>query len=86
MNNKSLAEYLIDAFRWRLDYYDIDATELGYDIANDLERHGYCLDPYSDFAKALACPVNKRYEKYCSCTGCDSYEFCTLLRKEGYIK
>jgi hypothetical protein len=86
MNNKLLADYLIDAFRWRLDYYDINVTELGHDIALDLERNGYCTDPYLDFDKALMCPINKRREKYCGCTSCNSYEFCTMLRREGYIK
>ena len=55
------------------------------DLAHQLISKGYCNKPYSEFERALCCPVNKRREKYCGCTLCTSHGFCTVLRKEGYV-
>lgn len=55
-------------------------------LAERLENKGYCSEPYWEYEKALMCPINKRGEKYCGCTQCNSYRFCTLMRREGYIK
>jgi hypothetical protein len=54
-------------------------------LAYGLKNNGYCSEPYTDFERALICPINKRREKYCGCTHCASHEFCMLLRKEGYV-
>ena len=85
INDKKLAEYLREFFAWRLDTYEVNTDALGDDLADALERYGYCTDPYFDFDKALSCPINKRREKYCGCTLCSSHRFCEMLRKEGYV-
>ena len=85
INDKKLAEYLREFFAWRLYTYEVNTDALGDDLADVLERHGYCTDPYFDFDKALSCPINKRREKHCGCTLCPSHRFCEMLRKEGYV-
>jgi len=57
-----------------------------WELAERLERQGYCTEPYLEYEKALCCPINKRRETDCRMTCCPSYNFCRLLRKEGYIK
>ena len=56
-----------------------------WELAEILERKGYCSEPYQEFEKALCCPINKRREKDCLMTSCPSNTFCRLLRREGYI-
>ena len=85
MNDFSLAEYLRDYLSGCLDSYEVNVDALGDDIADSLERHGYCSDPYLDYDKALMCPINKKREKYCNNALCSSHNFCKMLRKEGYI-
>ena len=85
MNDKTLAKYLREFFAWRLDTYEVDTDALGDDLADELERRGYCSNPYLEYDKALMCPINKKHEKYCGCTKCPSYTFCIMLRKEGYV-
>lgn len=84
MNELNLTEYLKSYLNWRLAPY-VDADVLSEDLADALKNNGYCMDPYSEYDKALICPINKRREKYCGCTHCASYKFCIILRKEAYI-
>ena len=85
MNDISLAEYLRDYFSWRIDCYEDNPNALGDDLADNLERRGYCSSPYLEYDKALICPINKKREKYCNNTLCSSHNFCKMLRKEGYV-
>lgn len=85
MNDQTLVKYLREFFAWRLDTYEVNTDVLGDDLAEALERHGYCNDPYFEYDKALMCPVNKKREKCCAGTQCASHRFCEMLRKEGYI-
>lgn len=87
MTDQKLSSYLDDYLNWSLSGMS-EARECvdGYDLARCLERDGYCAEPYWQYEKALMCPINKRSEKYCGCTTCEHHTFCTLLRKEGYIK
>jgi len=55
-------------------------------LAERLESKGYCTEPYFKYEQALCCPINKRREADCRMTLCESYKFCMLLRREGYIK
>jgi len=55
-------------------------------LAAKLENKGYCTEPYLEYERALCCPINKRREADCRMASCKSYDFCRLLRKEGYIK
>ncbi len=86
MNNISLTEFIRDYFDCALagDYEAQEALSAD-DLASDLERNGYCTNPYFEYEKALMCPINKRREAYCACVHCESHDFCTLLRKEGYL-
>ena len=86
MNNSSLTEVIRDYFDCALAEYSeareaLDADEL----ASDLKRKGCCTNPYFAYEKALICPINKRREAQCACVHCESYGFCEVLRKEGYI-
>lgn len=87
MNNKdSLSTFIEDRLSWELSALDdINVVGLSEDLAYGLKNNGYCSEPYTDFERALICPINKRREKYCGCTHCASHEFCMLLRKEGYV-
>ena len=87
MNEKSLINYIDDFLSWELDSYqeEINIRGLAADLADRLELDNYCSNPYVEFDRALCCPINKRREKYCGNTLCSSYEFCVLLRKEGYV-
>jgi len=86
INTDSLSAFIEDRLSWELSAFDdINVGGLAEDIAYDLKSHGYCSEPYFAYEKALQCSINKRGEKYCSCTSCESHEFCMLLRKEGYI-
>jgi hypothetical protein len=84
MNEQTLANYLREFFAWQLDPYEVNTDALGDDLADALERRGYCASPYAAYEKALICPLNKRREKLCNCY-CESRDFCQLLRKEGYV-
>ena len=85
MNDTTLTNYLKDYLGWNLTSYEINTDVLAENIADELERQGYCSDPYLNFENALACPINKRREKYCGCTNCINHKFCMMLRKEGYV-
>jgi hypothetical protein len=86
INNDQLASFIEDRLSWELsEYDDINVSGIAYGIACDLKSHGYCSEPYFEYEKALACPINKRHEKYCGCTHCASHDFCMMLRKEGYV-
>ena len=65
------------------DGYDVKDQLDAEDLASDLRE--LCRDPYTDYRTALTCPINKRGEKECRATICNSYEFCHILRQEGYI-
>jgi hypothetical protein len=54
-------------------------------LAKRPENNGYCTEPYFAYERALECPINKRREKECRVCHCESYDFCRLLRREGYI-
>lgn len=56
-----------------------------WELSDQLERQGYCTEPYTEYEKALCCPINKRREDDCLLTSCPSNHFCRLLRREGYI-
>ena len=84
MNKHDLVNFLINFFYCEL-LYGCNKEALANDLADELETNGYCSSPYEEYRKALICPINKRREKYCGCTQCESHEFCELLRKEGYI-
>lgn len=86
MNDTSLSDFLEDRLSWELaPCKDINVRGLAEDLADTLKSRGYCSDPYSDYERALMCPINKRRESYCCCTNCDSHTFCIMLRKEGYV-
>lgn len=86
MNEMSLSAFLSEHLNWHLAG-NIEAQEAlnADDLAYELERRGYCSEPYLEYEKALTCPINKRRETYCGCAICPSHRFCELLRKEGYI-
>lgn len=87
MNDTSISDYIETELAWQLDEpSDINVRGIATDLAEGLKRHGYCNDPYLEYDKALMCPINKRGEKYCGYTICESHDFCERLRKEGYIK
>lgn len=86
MINQKLSSYLESYFDESFAdvpsaWEHVDAQDLAY----RLESRGYCFEPYFEYSQALACPINKRNEKYCYCTCCKSHSFCMLLRKEGYV-
>lgn len=87
MNNKdSLSAFIEDRLSWELsELDDVNVGRIADDLAYGLKNNGYCSEPYFEYEKALMCPINKRQEKYCGCTKCKSHEFCTMLRKEGYV-
>ena len=87
MNNKdSLSTFIEDRLSWELSPYEgINVIVIADELAEELKDRGYCSEPYTEYEKALICPINKRKEKYCGCTHCESHEFCMMLRKEGYI-
>ena len=87
MNERSLIDFIDDFLSWELDSYqeEINLRGLAADIADRLETSNYCSSPYTEFDKALVCPINKRREKYCGYAHCASHEFCEMLRKEGYV-
>lgn len=76
----NLNAFLEEYFTWNFPHVAYgDSIE---DLAEELKRNNYCFDSYH---KALTCPINKRRDTYCGCTQCVSYEFCSMLRKEGYL-
>lgn len=83
----NLSTFIEEYLSWELSGLtdDISAGSLAEELAYRLKNNGYCSEPYSEFERALSCPINKRNEKYCNCTHCKSHKFCNLLRKEGYI-
>ncbi len=86
MNNISIYDYIETELAWQLDdSSDVNVRGIAEDIADGLKTRGYCSDPYFEYEKALICPINKRHDKCCPCIQCESYKFCELLRKEGYI-
>jgi hypothetical protein len=86
INSDRLASFIEDRLSWELaPYEDVNVGGIAEDIAYDLKSHGYCSEPYFSYEKALICPINKRREKQCNCTTCESYQFCAMLRKEGYV-
>lgn len=86
INTDSLSTFIEDKLSWKLsELDDVHVGNLAEELADGLTRNGYCSEPYVEFERALNCPINKRREKYCGCTYCESHEFCILLRKEGYI-
>lgn len=86
MNDTSIYEFIETELAWELDdVSDINVRGIAEDLADKLKINGYCSDPYFGYEKALICPINKKHEKYCGCTHCESYQFCELLRKEGYV-
>ena len=86
MNDTSLYNFIEERLAWELGPYDeVNVGRIADDLADSLKNRGYCSDPYSDYDRALMCPINKRREKYCGCTHCVSHEFCMMLRKEGYV-
>ena len=56
-----------------------------WELADRLERRGYCQEPYIEYEKALCCALNKKGEAICKAITCEHYNFCSLLRREGYI-
>lgn len=86
MSKQTLCQYLSEYFNWRLDTWSEARRQIDEaDLAYKLERDGYSSNPYTEYDRALTCPINKRREKYCGCTHCTSHEFCMMLRKEGYV-
>lgn len=86
MNDISIYDFIDSELEWALDDpSDINVRGIAEDLADKLKNHGYCSDPYFEYEKALICPINKRREKNCNCTICESHEFCMMLRKEGYV-
>ena len=84
-NNTNLVDFIDDELFFELSPWDINTRSVAEDLADTLTSNRYCSDPYSSYDKALTCPINKRREKYCGCTTCESHEFCMMLRKEGYV-
>ena len=84
MNKTSLIEFIENFLSYELPEH-IYIENLSADLATELINNNYCTNPYSEYDEALKCPINKRKEEYCACTQCESHEFCTKLRKEGYI-
>ena len=74
------------------NYFDCCLGESSYrenldewELAERLERKGYCSEPFLEYEKALCCLINKRKEKDCLMSSCSSHTFCMLLRREGYL-
>ena len=81
-----LAEFIQDYLNCNLaGYYEAQQEVSGEELAEDLVNKGYCCNPYLEYDRALTCPVNKRKESFCNNTLCNSYDFCRLLRREGYV-
>ncbi len=86
MTNLSIYDFIESELSWALeDVSDVNTRGIAEDLADSLKINGYCSDPYFGYEKALICLINKRREKYCGCTQCESHEFCLMLRKEGYV-
>ena len=87
MNDATLYDFIESELLYAFDdeVSDINVRGIAYDLADSLKASGYCSDPYFEYDKALMCPINKRREKYCGCTQCESHRFCEMLRKEGYV-
>lgn len=86
MKDLSLTEFIRNYFDWQLaGEYEAQELLSADDLADDLERNGYCASPYLDYELALMCLINKKREKYCGHTHCPCHQFCELLRKEGYV-
>lgn len=87
MKDCKLVDFIEERLSWELSTYDdINVGGVASDLARGLEHSGYCQDPYLEFDQALCCPINKRREKDCRLVSCPSYEFCMMLRREGYIE
>ena len=83
---QSIYDFIDSELEWQLeDHFDLNIRGIAEDLADSLKVSGYCADPYFAYDKAFICPINKRREKSCNNTLCEHNEFCTLLRKEGYI-
>ena len=83
-NHKELQKEIFQYLSWRVSptvLEDIDTEEL----ALQLERKGFCEDPYMGYEKALSCPLNIRNED-CYDPHCKNFKFCRLLNQEGYSK
>ena len=87
MNDTSIYTFIESELLWALDddISDINVKGIADDLADSLKLNGYCSDPYFEYEKALACPINKKHDGYCGNTLCTSHRFCELLRKEGYV-
>ena len=86
MTETNIYDFIDSELEWLLeDHFDLNIRGIAEDLADSLKSNGYCSDPYFEYKKALICPINKRREKYCGCATCESHEFCTMLRKEGYV-
>ncbi len=86
MNDTSIYDFIESELSYELDDpSDINVRGIAEDLAESLKLNGYCSDPYIGYEMALICPINKKREKYCGCTQCESHRFCELLRKEGYV-
>ena len=86
MNDTSLYNFLMNFLSYELDgCYEINLANLADNLEYSLKCRGFCKDPYTEYDKALLCPFNKKRAKSCELTLCESYEFCKLLREEGYV-
>ena len=84
MINTTLAEEIGNYLDLYVDSdirYKIDEEELAY----RLKSRGFCSDHCVEYEKALCCQINKRRERQCYDVHCENYEFCNLMRKEGYV-
>ena len=86
MKTKTLSSVIGEYLDWHLGGCSETRNMISeHDLADRLERDGYCQEPFSDFEYALCCPINKRKEDYCYNTHCRCHKFCIMLRKEGYL-
>ena len=80
-----LANYFDNCLGVRNDERNYRSQIDEWELADRLEKKGYCAEPYLEYEKALCCHINKRREKECLMVSCPNNTFCRLLRKEGYI-
>ena len=83
----SLSSFIEERLLFELSphYDDINVVNLAEYLADSLKMYNYCEEPYFAYERALECPINKCREKECRACNCNSYDFCRLLRREGYI-